>query len=247
MSDHFVGILAGFLFICLLPLTVQCRTSDEEKQKLDQDPTKVITKFGVSYSDELTITGSFAFDPVRKINVRLHEGLDEWRIGGSWLFKFGIVNVNFGKNDFDDGGSQTNYSIGTFVPLSKFGIAPWGIQMFPSAGYTFNDGDIPCDVESDPACENLKPKADEDFILAPYESHSVYMGLLNLKKISERWTAMAVLNGSIGTNDYSGLLVGGGVACQLTKRQSIRLMGNYIDNSYGQESKAIIAYSYLLN
>ena len=247
MSTRSIVLIAGFLLICFLPLAGQSRTSDEEKQKLDQDPTKVITKSGVSYSNELAVTGSFAFDPVRKINIRLNEGLDEWRIGGSWLFRFGIVNINFGKNEFDEGGSQTNYSIGTSVPLSKFGIAPWGIQIFPTAGYTYNDGDIPCDIESEPACKNVESKAGEDFLLVPYDSHSAYVGLFSLKKVSERWTAMAVLNGSMGTNDYSGLLAGGGFACQLTKRQSINLMGVYTDSSYGQEGKAIFAYSYQFN
>ncbi len=66
--------------------------------------TEVITKFGISYSNDLAVSGSFAFDPVREINLRLHEGLDEWRIGGSWLFRFDIINVNFGRNEFDDGG-----------------------------------------------------------------------------------------------------------------------------------------------
>jgi hypothetical protein len=206
----------------------------------------VITKFGVAYIDTLAVTGSLAFDPVRKVSIRLSENLDEWNIGGSWLFKFGIVNINFGENQFDEGGSQTKYSIGTSIPLSAFGVAPWDIQMFAIAGYTYNDGDIPCDTESE-ACESLEPQANEDFLLVPYDSHSGYVGLLNLKKISERWTALAVLNGSIGTNDYSGLVAGGGFACQLTKRQSVNLMGLYIDSSYGQESKAILAYSYQFN
>ena len=247
MTARTTLLTAGILLICFFPSTIQCRTSDKERQKLDQDPTKVITKFGISYSDDFSISGSFAFDPVRKINVRLNEGLEEWRIGGSWLFKFGIVNVNFGQNQLDDGGSQTNYSIGTFAPLSKFGFAPWDIQIFPMAGYTYNDGEIPCDEESEPACENLDPKSGDDFIMVSYESHSAYLGLFNLKKLSERWTAMAILNGSLGTNDYSGVFASGGVACQLTKRQSVKVLGVYIDNSYGQEGKAVLAYSYQFN
>lgn len=207
----------------------------------------MITKFGIYYSNDLAVSGSFAFDPIRKVNFRLHEGLDEWRIGGSWLFRFGIVNVNFGRNEFDDGGTQTNYSIGTFAPLSKFGVVPWGIQMFPMAGYTYNDGDIPSNIQTEPACKNLESEADEDLILVSNETHSGYLGLLSLKQISDRWTAIAVLNGSIGTNDYSGIMAGGGVALQATKRQSVNLMGIYADNSYGQESKAIVAYNYQFN
>ncbi len=238
---------AGFLIMYLLPVTTQGRTSEEEKQKLDQDPTKVITRFGLSYSDSLSVSASFAFDPVRKINIRLDEDLDEWRLGGSWLFNFGIVNVNFGRNEFDHGGSQNNYSIGTFMPLSKFGISPWGVQLFPAAGYTYNDGDIPCDTDTDAACRDLEPQVDDRFALVANESHSGYLGVFSLKRISEHWTAMTILNGSIGTNDYSGYFVGAGMACQLTGRQSLRLMTGYIDNTYGSEAKLIVGYSYQFN
>ena len=78
--------------------------------------------------------------------------------------------------------------------------------MFPMAGYTYNDGDIPCDIESEPECKNLKAEADEDLILISNESHSAFLGLFSLKQISDHWTAIAVLNGSIGTNDCSGYL-----------------------------------------
>ena len=234
------------IIICFIPNISQSRTSDEEKQKLDQDPTKVISKFGLSYSGEFAVTGSFAFDPVRKINARINEGMGEWRLGGSWLFDFGIVNIGLGKNEFDAGGSQSSYSIGTFIPLSAFDISPWDIQIFPMAGYTYNDGDIPCD-SNNLACEDLKPKTGDDFILVSHESHSGYLGLFNLKKLTDNWSAMAVFNGSIGTNDYSGVMAGGGVAWQVSKRQSVSLMGVYVDNSYGQESKAIFSYSFQLN
>ncbi len=114
-------------------------------------------------------------------------------------------------------------------------------------GYIYNDGDIPCDIETELACKNLKPEADGDLILVSNESHSGYLGLLTLKQILDSSTAMAVLNASVGTNDFSGVMDGGGLAWQATKRQSINLMGMYIDNSYGQEFKAIVAYSYQFN
>jgi len=248
MSARNIVLVAGLLFANLIPATAgYSRTSDEEKQKLDQDPTKVITKFGIAYGDAFSVSASFAFDPVRKINVRLNEDLGEWRAGGSWLFPFGIVNVNVGRNEFDHGGSQNNYSIGTFIPLSTFGIAPWGIQIFPTAGYTYNDGDIPCDTSTNPSCQALDPEIDEDYVLVAAESHSGYLGMFGLKQVSERWTAISVLNGSIGTNDYQGMIIGAGMACQITKRQSVKMIGGYIDNSYGSEGKLVVGYSYQLN
>lgn len=238
--------MAGALCL-LLPSVVCGRTSDEEKQKLDQDPTKVITRLGLAYNGKVSVSGSLAIDPVRKINVTLKEHLDEWRAGGSWLFPFGIVNVNVGRMEFDNGGSQNNYSIGTFMPLSAFGISPLSIQLFPTIGYTYNDGDIPCDTETNVACQDLDPEMDERFVMVSNESHSGYLGMFGLRPITEKWTVMAVLNGSVGTNDYSGWFGGGGMAFQLTTRQSVRCMLGYIDNSYGTEGKVSIGYSYQFN
>ncbi|WP_433977364.1 hypothetical protein [Erwinia sp. E_sp_B01_9] len=119
-----------------------------EKEKLDDDPTKVTTKVGASWSDNydlddsnLSFSGSVALDAARKLNARINSDASEWRIGGSWLFPVGIVNFNFGKNEYTNGASQTNYSVGTFIPLSYFGIEPAGFQLFPMAGYTYNTGE----------------------------------------------------------------------------------------------------------
>ena len=60
--------------------------------KLSDDPTKVVTKIGLRYSDFGTISGSVAFGPVTKINASISED-EQWRFGGSYLFDFGIVNV----------------------------------------------------------------------------------------------------------------------------------------------------------
>ncbi|MCP5922174.1 hypothetical protein NL350_27915, partial [Klebsiella pneumoniae] len=84
---------------------------------------------------------SLALDPARKLNARINSDASEWRVGGSWLFPIGIFNFNIGKNDFSNGASQTNYSVGTFLPLSYFGIEPAGFQIFPMAGYTYNTGE----------------------------------------------------------------------------------------------------------
>ena len=66
--------------------------ADETEEKHHEDPTKVITKIGFGYTDELTISGSLALDPARKINGKINTDASEWRLGGSWLFNFGILN-----------------------------------------------------------------------------------------------------------------------------------------------------------
>lgn len=113
------------------------RVPKENKNKLADDPTKVITKFGAAYSNNydfddqnISFSGSLALDEARKINVRINDDASEWRVGGSWLFPVGIVNFNFGKNEYTNGADQTNYSVGTFVPLSYFGIE---LQAFRSS------------------------------------------------------------------------------------------------------------------
>ena len=87
-------------------------------EKLADDPTKVITKTGISYANNydfddanVSFSGSLALDAARKINVRLNEDASEWRVGGSWLFPIGILNFNFGKNEYTNGANQTNYSV----------------------------------------------------------------------------------------------------------------------------------------
>lgn len=128
---------------------VQAATVKEAHEKLDDDPTKVTTKVGVSWSDtydmddsNLSFSGSMALDKAKKLNARVNSDASEWRVSGSWLFPVGIINFNFGKNEYTNGATQTNYSVGTFVPLSYFGIEPAGFQIFPMAGYTYNTGEI---------------------------------------------------------------------------------------------------------
>ena len=246
----------GYVFSCSLlclllvsSMPFHALAKDEtQKSKSDQDPTKVITKFGVSYgSDVFHFSGSFAFDPVRKINFKVNDEFDEGRIGGSWLFDIGIVNFNIGTNVLDSGAEQTNYSIGTFVPLSRFGFEPLGIQFFVMGGYTYNDGDIPCEnLEEGERCSQT-PRVDDEPIMVATENHSGYLGTFMLKQLTEKWTALGAIGGSIGSDDYSGYWLGAGAAYQITKRQSLRLMGNFIDNSYGSEQNASLGYSYQFN
>ncbi|WP_220272508.1 hypothetical protein [Alteromonas aestuariivivens] len=140
------------LLLGIIPAVAMSQAGNvkDNRDKLADDPTKVITKVGVSYADNfdfddsnVSVSGSFAFDQARKINLRVNSDASEWRVGGSWLFPLTIINFNFGKNQYVNGANQTNYSIGTFMPLSYFGFVPGGFQIFPMAGYTYNDGEYP--------------------------------------------------------------------------------------------------------
>ncbi len=76
------------------------------------------------------------------VNASTTFDASEWRVGGSWLLDFGIVNFNFNRVDYDEGAYKHSYSLGTFIPLSIFGFAPGGWQIFPMLGYNYSAGDI---------------------------------------------------------------------------------------------------------
>lgn len=81
------------LTISLVIATVAAPNASDAREKLSDDPTKVITWVGARYADFLTVSDSIAFGPVTKINTSYSENND-WSIGGSYLFRFGIVNVS---------------------------------------------------------------------------------------------------------------------------------------------------------
>ncbi|WP_394172881.1 hypothetical protein [Thalassotalea litorea] len=227
--------------------------------KLADDPTKVITKFGISYADNydfnynnVSFSGSFAFDPVRKINARVNSDASEWRIGGSWLFPFSIINFNFGKNEYSNGANQTNYSIGSFVPLSHFDIAPAGFQIFPMAGYTYNDGEAPVCVENQCNSDDITIEAtpENGFKMVQSKGGSGYLGAFALKPLTPTWTFMTVVNFSYGSKNaggenYKGWFGGAGVSFAPNKTHSFSAFTFVMDNNtYLDEADKRFVLSY---
>ncbi|WED21881.1 hypothetical protein L3Q72_00230 [Vibrio sp. JC009] len=247
----YIAILPSLTLFTANVLAGEVKSNNE---KLADDPTKITTQLGISYSDyydfggeTIFISGSLALDEVRKLNVSANSSGSEWRVGGSWLFDIGIVNFNFGKNEFEDGSTQTNYSIGTFMPLSYFGFQPLGIQIFPMAGYSYNDGENKCYVNNPGSpCFNETPEINEDYIMVSNQAHSGYLGAFALKPLSESWTLMAMGGGSAGSNDYSGYWLGGGVGYSLSESHSFSIFTFLVDNSYGSEEKFGVSYKYQL-
>lgn len=222
---------------------------EKEKNKLAEDPTKVVTQVGASYGgDKLKFSGSLSLGAVNKINASVDADGEEWRLGGSWLFDVGIVNVNFGKKEFDDGSSQNNYSIGTFMPLSYFGFTPWGTQVFIMGGYTYNDGEVVCYSNEECGTDNVDFNDLADGIMyVPNSSSSGYLGTFALKPLTDKWRLLGVAAGSLGSNDYHGYIFALGTGYSITKRQSVAAYGFVQDNSYGHDEQLGIVYKYQFN
>lgn len=204
----------------------------EPAEKLADDPTKVITKAGIRYDGNASINGSLALGPVSKINVNISE-TEEWSIGGSYLFKFGIINATGSLKKFPNGASQNQYTIGSFVPLSALGIKPANWQLFPAFGYSYSEGNFAV-YDTDI----------HDFIFVPTSANSAYLGMLGLKPFNEKWTFLGGIVGAKGSNSYSGYSIGAGVTYKLTSKDSLSVFGSYIDNSFGTREVSGISYKH---
>ncbi|GLS92482.1 hypothetical protein GCM10007916_35540 [Psychromonas marina] len=241
--------------LLLLPALAFAEVDKKNAQdKLSEDPTKVTTKIGVSYKNNydldnsrMTFSGSLALDPIRKINASVNEDGSDWRIGGSWLFDIGIVNFSFGQKEFTTGAKQNSYSVGTFVPLSSFGIEPFGMQIFPMAGYTYNDGEVMCEKEIEDCSAGRDDPLNPDFMFVSSEAHSGYVGAFALKPLMPDLTWIMFGLGSMGSNDYRGYGVGTGLGYTLSKHHSISTYTAHMDNSFGTDTVFGFAYSYQFN
>ncbi|WP_261816939.1 hypothetical protein [Vibrio gallicus] len=217
----------------------------DNRNKHVDDPTRIVTKLGVSgdYNFEsekfgYAISGSIGLSEAQKINARYHPDTQEWSLGGSWLFDVGIVNFNFGRSEYEDGSNFNNYSVGTFVPLSVFGIEPAGWQIFPMAGFNYTDGERPLNP-GEPNYDGENP-----YVLHPTDSTGGYLGYFSLKPLNEQFTAITFAGASIGSDDYFGYWLGAGIGYKFTKKDSINLLGIVADNDYGADQKIILSYSH---
>ena len=162
-----------------------------------------------------------------------------WRLGGSWLFDIGIVNVNFSRSDYDNGGYKNNYSIGTYAPLSRFGFAPGGWQVFLSGGYSYNDGET--------MQASVVDEQSPEMVLISNSNNSGYIGTFTFKPLTEQWAVMAFAGGSIGSDDYSGYWLGAGLSYSPAKQHSIKTFAYVADDDFGKREKVGIAYTYEFN
>lgn len=233
---NYLSKLDYALFSFLLLFFVMTLPSVSAEEKHQDDPTKIVTKLGLGYNDDLTISGSIGLDPVRMVNVRTSADGDDWRIGGSWLLPIGIVNVNFSRTEYDNDAYKNNYSIGTFIPLSYFGIEPMGWQIFPMAGYAYNDGEF--------AVEQQSEMQSGDYVLMSNSSHSGYLGAFALKPLTDTWSVLAFGGGALGSDDYSSYWGGGGLSYKINENQSFNFYGVVSEDDFGSNEKVGVSYTY---
>lgn len=207
----------------------------EPEEKHHEDPTKVITKLGVGYSDVLTVSGSLALDAVRKVNGNINEDGSEWRVGGSWLFDFGIVNFSFGHSKYDSGGGKDNYSIGTFLPLNALGVDTGKWMIFPSAGLNHNKTEFFREEEIETV---------DELVLHQNTSNGAYIGCMALRPITQYWTLLMIAGGGIGSNDYSNVFGGIGMSYKVNGQHSLNAYNFGSKDDYGSISKLVVNYTY---
>lgn len=245
---RFVRLASAATLIATLAFSALAQADENCRAKLAEDPTQVVTQLGVSYGgSDVRLSGSLGLDSVRKLNASVQTDGKEWRIGGSWLFDFGIANFKFGRNEFDNGASQTSYSVGTFFPLSRFGFEPAGWQIFPMTGYTYSDGEVACDSSVDTCGEiEIDPNDTDAIVFIPVGSSSGYLGAFALKPLTRKWTLSSFIAGSKGSGGYSGTVAGAGTGYAISKRHSFTVFVFAQDNTYGDDQKISVAYRFQL-
>ena len=211
-------------------------TESITSEKDPNDPTKVITRIGLGYTEDLTISGSLAIDPARKINAKTNIDASEWRLGGSWLFDFGIVNFNISRSEYDEGGYKNNYSLGTFLPLTALGVDTGKWMVFPMAGVNHTTGETFAPTESNTLQDNI--------VMQQNTSNGGYLGVFAIRPINKHWTALAFTGGGIGSNDYSNVWGGGGISYKFNAHNSINLFAFLSDDNFGQVKKLGFSYTY---
>ncbi|TCL09360.1 hypothetical protein BXY66_1405 [Shimia isoporae] len=222
-------ILAGLVFVLVAGCFVSGAAA-EEREKLADDPTKIITVFGLSYSDKVTVSGSLAVGPVSKLNVRISD-TGEWSFGGSYLFSFGIVNVAASRRNLNSGITQTQYSLGSFAPIYRAKENQMGWQVFAAFGFNYTEG----------SATNTELDLGELEGLT-VSSRGGYLGAMALKPVSEAVTFKGMTMVSRGSGDYEGYGIGGGFTFNLSQRDTVNVMAFYSDNSFGQNDTFSVGY-----
>lgn len=225
-DPRFAQLRAGTALIALLTSTPVAA----QEEKNPEDPTKIATKAGVSYSDEFSVSGSLAFGPVTKVNARVSES-GQWSLGASYLFSFGILTFSAGKNEFDNGSEQTRYSLGGFIPLTNMGLNTGTWQLFTPFGYTYSEGTV--------AVTSVELHETFDVEVS---NNSGYAGLFAIRPFTEKLTFMTGGIYTRGSDDFNGISLGGGLSYHLSEADTVALFGSYIDNDFGEEQKLGVSY-----
>lgn len=217
-------LLATALISPSLVAADNSKNSDENdytnnSEKHVEDPTRIITRASLGYDNEgsLSFSGSVGLDDKRMISARTDAALENWSIGGSWLFPKGIVNFNLNSDV-----GRTSYNVGTYLPLKKLVDVNTGKWMlFPNAGFSVVDMD----------------HADE-------LSFGGYMGMFGIRPVTDKVSVVSFVSGSLASGDYQSGSLGAGTSYRFNKQSSLRLMGFYSKDSTRTKQKLSASYSY---
>ncbi|MXU64624.1 hypothetical protein GSH16_04135 [Rhodobacteraceae bacterium KN286] len=204
--------------------------SAQEQEKSSDDPTKIATKAGISYTDEAAISGSLAFGPATKVNARISES-GQWSLGASYLFPFGIVTFSASSLEFDNEASQTRYSLGGFIPVTAMGVRTGNWQVFVPFGYTYTEGEVV-----------VSALGIEDPFFVDVNSRSGYTGLFAIYPFNEQFTLLSGAVGTVGTDDFTGISLGTGLSYHFTEQDTLSVFASVIDNSFGSRDRLGISY-----
>ena len=250
---------ALIVFALLPSIAVSQGNTENSDGKLAEDPTRIRTKVGISYTDNFDFDNagakvdlSLALDAIRKINFKIDNEALEWSVGGSWLFDFGILNFNVGRSEYTETNTtQNRYNIGTFVPLSSFGFTPAGIQLFPMAGLSYNDGDIICeDNDTHAECADISFKLDSNglpiAVETPLSNYGGYVGIFGLRPVGKKTTLMGGIGTTVASDDYLSIWGGVGVSYSFNKQNSLNIMASLSDSDFGRNEQISLNYKYQL-
>lgn len=220
---HIILILVSTFYLSALNAK-EVTASKVAEPKNQEDPTKIVTKVGLGYNGDLVLSGSFALSQTNKVNGSINSEGDEWRIGGSWLLSKGIVNFNVDVDDF-----RKSFSVGTYVPLSVFGVDTGEWMLFPLAGVSSTQGQR--------NENNIKPD----------KTYGGYAGMFFLRPINNELTLMGWGVGGLGSNDYSSIGLGAGLSYKIDLYQSVNVVSFYSDDVYRTDTTFGINYRFEFN
>lgn len=196
-------------------LLVLCSPTLIAAEKHHEDPTKIITRLGAGYDGEMQLGGSIGLDKTRQLRAKTTLDGDEWSVGGSWLFEKGIVNLYVNSDEH-----RNSYNIGTYLPLSEFGVDTGKWMVFPMGGASV-----------------LNPKSDGD------NSYGGYIGAFAIRPISDRLSAVTYLGSTAGSNSYYGYWGGAGLSYLIKPKHSLRSTLRFKNDDYDSDMSVSIAYT----
>lgn len=181
--------------------------AEQEKKKNFFDPTNIDTRIGAQYTDKgFGASGSIAWSETGKVNVSATEG-GSWTLGGSWGTDWGLIDYYVSSDE-----DRTGYYLGTYVPLSTFGVDTGKLMVFPFAGANYTT-------------------FEEPQVSGATDSYGAYAGVLALYPVNEQVTAGIYSFYAYGT-EYTNALAAAFVGYNFTENLALKTMAGYSDDNY---------------